>query len=136
MFLRKMLISANSAKKTYVFRKGPSFLRILRKRRTFPKGRICRFPNNSINFYEKRTNSLNVHEKHTFSETCCHFCEFCEKDARFPWVEFVHFLKIEFLLLRPSKKIRNPVLRPSLLISEFLLPVRGCSLAWLPGLAP
>ena len=37
------VISANSAKKTHVFRKGPSFLRIIRKRRTFPKGRIRRF---------------------------------------------------------------------------------------------
>ena len=36
---RKMLIYA---KKTHVFRKGTPFLRILRKRHTFPKGRICR----------------------------------------------------------------------------------------------
>ena len=33
----KILISVNSAEKTHVFRKGTSFLRILRKRHTFPK---------------------------------------------------------------------------------------------------
>ena len=37
-FRRKMLISV---KKTHVFRKGASCLRILRKWRTFPMGRIC-----------------------------------------------------------------------------------------------
>ena len=45
-------------------------------------------------FHEKHTNSLNVHEKRTFSEKGSHFCEFCENDARFPWVEFVDFRKI------------------------------------------
>ena len=70
----------------------------------FPWVELIDFPNNSLNFhekrtnslkfYEKRTNSLNIHEKRTFSEKGCRFCEFCEKDARFPWVEFVDFRKI------------------------------------------
>ena len=48
-FVEKLLISANiltsanSAKKAHVFRKGISFLRILRKRHTFPKGELCIF---------------------------------------------------------------------------------------------
>ena len=33
-------------------------------------------------------------KKHTFSEKWRHFCELCETDARFPWVEFVDFRKI------------------------------------------
>ena len=41
-FRRKIRISVNSAKKTHVFRKGVSFLRILQKRRTFPE-RGCHF---------------------------------------------------------------------------------------------
>ena len=44
-------------------------------------GIICRFPKNSLKLYEK----------HTFSEKERHFCEFCENDARFPWVEFIDF---------------------------------------------
>jgi len=114
----QMLVSVNSAKKKHAFRKGVSFLRILRKKRTFPKGSICRFSQeftkcsrktqqtrtNSLNAHEQRTNSIFfyekhtifvfVHEKRTFSEKGCHFCEFCENDERFPWVEFVDFLKI------------------------------------------
>ena len=39
-------------------------------------------------------NSLNFHEKHTFSEKGFHFCEFCEKDACSPRVELVDVLKI------------------------------------------
>ena len=34
---------------------------------------------------------MNFNEKRTFSEKGCHFREFCENDARFPWVEFVDF---------------------------------------------
>ena len=49
-------------------------------------GAIYRFPKNSLNFYEKRT----------FSEKGRHFCEFCEKDARFPRVEFVFGEKTNF----------------------------------------
>ena len=49
-FLQKMLISV---KKTHVFRKGPSFSRFLRKRRTLPKGRICRFPQEFTKFQRK-----------------------------------------------------------------------------------
>ena len=70
----------------------------------FPWVELIDFPNNSLNFhekrtnslkfYEKRTNSLNIHEKRTFSEKGCRFCEFCENDARFPWVEFIDFRKI------------------------------------------
>ena len=52
------------------------------------------FPNKSLNVDEKRTNSVNVHEKLAISERGSHVCEFCEKDARFPRVEFVDFLKI------------------------------------------
>ena len=33
--------------------------------------------------------SLNFGEKHTFSEKGRHFREFCENDARCPWVELV-----------------------------------------------
>ena len=32
-------------------------------------------------------------KKRTCSEKGCRFCEFCENDVRFPWVEFVYFLK-------------------------------------------
>ena len=35
-----------------------------------------------------------LYEKHTFPEKGCHVCEFCEKDVRFPRVEFVDVLKI------------------------------------------
>ena len=48
---------------------------------------------NSLNVHEKYTNSAIFHETRTFSKTVCHFCEFCENDARFPWVEFVDFIK-------------------------------------------
>ena len=48
---------------------------------------------NSLNVHEKYTNSAKLHEKRTFSKTGCHFCEFCENDARFPWVELVDFPK-------------------------------------------
>ena len=50
-------------------------------------------PTHSLNFNKKRTNTLNVHEKHTFSEKGRHFYKFCENDARFPRVEFVDFPK-------------------------------------------
>ena len=110
-FRQKIVLPVNSAKKTHVFRKGMSFLRILRKRRTFSeRGRhVCEFcekgnrfpmvefvafPKKSLKFNDNHTNSLNVHEKHTFSEKGCHVCEFCENDVRFPWVELVVFLKI------------------------------------------
>ena len=42
---------------------------------------------------KKHTNSLNFNEKRTVSEKGRHFREFCENDARFPWVEFVDFPK-------------------------------------------
>ena len=86
-----------SAKQTHVFRKGAPFLRILRKRRTFPKGRVCRFSQESTKFPRKthtftkcsrKTHMFN--DKRTFSENGCHVCDFCEKDARFPRVEFVY----------------------------------------------
>ena len=48
---------------------------------------------NSLNVHEKYTNSANFHEKRTFSEKGRHFREFCENGARFPWAEFVDFLK-------------------------------------------
>ena len=49
---------------------------------------------NSTCFYEKtHTISVFFHEKHTFWEKGHHFREFCENDARFPWVEFVDFPK-------------------------------------------
>ena len=32
-------------------------------------------------------------ENHSISAKNTNFCEFCEKDARFPWVEFVDFPK-------------------------------------------
>ena len=43
--------------------------------------------------YTKNTNSLNIHEKRTCSQKGRHFCEFCENEKRFPWVEFVDFRK-------------------------------------------
>ena len=48
-------------------------------------GRTCR----------KHTNPTNFNAKHAFSEKGRNFCEFCENDARFPWVELVDFRKIE-----------------------------------------
>ena len=70
----------------------------------FPWVELIDFANNSLNFHDKRTNSfkfyekhinsLNIHEKRTFSEKGFHVCEFCENGVRFPWVEFVDFLKI------------------------------------------
>ena len=74
--------------------RGRHFCEFCEKDARFPRVEFVDFPNNSLNFNEKRTNSQNVHEKHTFSETGCHFCELCEKDARFPRVEFIGFLKI------------------------------------------
>ena len=73
----------------------------------FPRVEFVDFPKNSLNFNEKRTNSLNVHEKRIFSEKGVisansakkthvfrgvefisaenvNFCEFCEKDVTFP----------------------------------------------------
>ena len=49
---------------------------------------------NSLNVHEKYTNSAHFHEKRTLSKRGRHFSEFCENDARFPWVELVYFLKI------------------------------------------
>ena len=34
-----------------------------------------------------------LRKRRTFSERGCHFCEFCENDACFPWIEFVDFPK-------------------------------------------
>ena len=91
-FRRKIYISA---KKTHVFRKGTSFLRILRKRRTFPKGIICRFSQEFTKFQRKTHKFTKCSRKtHIFRKKMSHFCEFCEKDARFPRVEFVDFRKI------------------------------------------
>ena len=61
-FRRKVRISANSAKNTHVFRKGVLFLRILRKRRTFPMGRICRFPQEFTKCYKKYQKTANCDE--------------------------------------------------------------------------
>ena len=99
-FLRKRLISVESSTKNEQFstkntqihwiftkkhtfsEKRVSFLRILRKRRTLPKGRIYRFSNEFTQFQQKT---------HIFRKKRCHFCKLCEKDARFPRVEFVEF---------------------------------------------
>ena len=82
-FRWNMLISA---KKTHVFRKGASFRDFCEKDARFLRGEFVDVPNNSRSFREKRTNSLNVYEMRTFSEKGCHFCEFSEKDTRFPRV--------------------------------------------------
>ena len=73
-----MLIYVSSAKKTYVFRKGCHVCDFCENDARFPWVELIYFPNNSVNFdekrtnslkfYEKRTNSLNIHEKRTFSE--------------------------------------------------------------------
>ena len=64
------------------------------KKTRFPRVEVADFPNNSLNFHEKRTHSLNVHEKHTCLEKGYKVCELYEKDTRFPRVEFIDFLKI------------------------------------------
>ena len=48
----------------------------------------------SLNFGEQYTFLRIMRKICTLSERGRHFCEFCEKDARFPRVEFVGFLKI------------------------------------------
>ena len=48
-FSPKILISVNYAKKTHVFRKGVSFLRILREWRTCPTGRTYSFSKKTKN---------------------------------------------------------------------------------------
>ena len=76
----------NSAKKTHVFRKGTSFLRFLRKRRTFPKGIIC------------------------FRRKMLIYVNSAKKDARFPRVEFVDFRKIA-TAPRENQKIDSGVVQ-------------------------
>ena len=90
-FLRKSL---NFGEKHTFSEKGRHFCEICENDARFPWVELVDFPKNSLNVYEKRTNSLNVHEERTFSERGCHFCKFCEKDARFPRVEFADFRKI------------------------------------------
>ena len=74
----------NSVKKAHVFRKRASFLRILRKWRTLPMGRNCRF-SHEFNIFLRKMN--------IFKRRASFFWEFCENDARFPWVELVDFPK-------------------------------------------
>ena len=85
--------NVNFCEKTHAFRPGGGggwggghVCELCEKDACFPRVEFAVFPNNSLNFNEKRTHSLNVHEKRTFSEKGCHLCEFCEKDARFPRV--------------------------------------------------
>ena len=51
-----------------------------------------------------------MRKRRTCSERGCHFCEFCEKDARFPRVEFVHFRKIA-TAPRENQKIDSGVVQ-------------------------
>ena len=71
-------------RKTNIFRKRVSFLRILRKRRTFPKGRIYRFSKEFTKFPQK----AQIFRKRVS------FLRILRKDACLPWVEFVEFIKI------------------------------------------
>ena len=89
-FLRNSL---NFGEKHTFSEKGRHVCEFCENDARFPWVEFVDFLNNSLNFNEKRTcfiekrsNSLNVHEKRTFSEKGRHFREFCENDARFPWV--------------------------------------------------
>ena len=71
-----MLISVSSAKKTHVFRRGGHFSEFCENDARFPWVELIDVPNDSLNFHEKRTNSLelyktmtnslNIHAQHTF----------------------------------------------------------------------